>query len=143
MQWLAALLVGVLFGAGLLLAGMTNPAKVINFLDITGAWDPSLVFVMGGGATVAAAAFWRAKGLSRPLLADVFALPTRKQIDLPLLLGSALFGIGWGLGGYCPGPALAGLVLGRSETLLFVVAMLGGMALHRLQSGRSKTGPKL
>ena len=132
MQLIAALAAGLLFGAGLLLAGMTNPAKVINFLDITGQWDPSLIFVMGGGAVVAALAFWRVKGMPHSLLGVPFSLPTRNDIDRPLVLGSALFGIGWGIGGYCPGPALAGLVLGYSETGLFVVAMLAGMVLQHL-----------
>jgi uncharacterized membrane protein YedE/YeeE len=137
MQIIAAAVAGLVFGVGLTVAGMVNPEKVLNFLDISGAWDPSLVLVMGGGATVAAAGYAWLRQQSRPALAPAFQWPTARRIDRPLVVGSALFGIGWGLAGLCPGPAIAVLTLAPREALPFVVAMAAGMALrarsHRIQ----------
>ena len=129
---LLALATGVVFGAGLLLSGMTQPAKVVNFLDVMGAWDPSLAFVMGGAIAVHFLAYRLVPHLPKPVWAPVWAIPARRDIDVRLLLGAALFGAGWGLGGYCPGPALTSVVAGASSTLLFTGAMLGGMWANRI-----------
>jgi uncharacterized membrane protein YedE/YeeE len=124
-----ALLVGLLFGIGLIVSGMTDPAKVIGFLDLAGRWDPSLGLVMGGAVTVAMVAFRVASERTRSLLGDVMRLPTASQIDRRLVLGGLAFGAGWGLAGYCPGPALASLAGGSANALLFVAAMLAGMVM--------------
>ncbi|MBM4228502.1 MAG: hypothetical protein FJ164_12275 [Gammaproteobacteria bacterium] len=134
MQTLIAFGVGLLFGCGLILAGMTNPAKVIAFLDLAGRWDPSLALVMGGAMAVASAAFALAKTRARSILGFPMQFPTLKTIDRKLVLGSVAFGIGWGLGGLCPGPAIVALASGRQEVFVFVVAMLAGMAIHELFS---------
>ena len=123
---------GLLFGLGLVVSRMIDPAKVLGFLDLAGHWDPSLAFVMAGAVSVAAVGFGIAGMRAAPLLAEDFRGPTRTAIDRPLVAGALLFGIGWGLVGYCPGPALASLGLGRTETLVFLAAMLAGMAAHRL-----------
>jgi uncharacterized membrane protein YedE/YeeE len=128
--WLASLAAGVVFGAGLALADMTNPAKVQNFLDVFGAWDPSLAFVMGTALVTSALGYRVARRRGAPLLASVFSLPDRSDLDLRLAAGAALFGVGWGLGGLCPGPALAGLLQGVPQFYVFVAAMLVGMWLH-------------
>jgi uncharacterized membrane protein YedE/YeeE len=118
------LLAGVLFGAGLVIGGMTEPAKVRGFLDFFGAWDPTLMFVMGGAVSVHWLAYRWVRGRKAPLIASAFQIPSRKDIDLKLLAGAALFGFGWGLGGYCPGPAVASLPSGGLSVLAFVAAML-------------------
>lgn len=123
---LAAALCGVLFGVGLALAQMIDPNKVLAFLDVAGAWDPSLILVMGGGAGVTATLFPWVLRRPRPRLDTVFHLPTKRRVDAQLLAGAALFGIGWGLAGYCPGPALVALTLGTAEPWLFVAAMIAG-----------------
>lgn len=124
--------VGALFGIGLLLSGMTQPAKVIGFLNPTHHWDPSLAFVMAGAAGVYAVLFRMIRARGRPWLDVRFHLPTRRDLDLPLILGAALFGVGWGLGGLCPGPALVGAASGNGAVIAFVAAMLAGMYLqHR------------
>ncbi len=128
MNILVNLLVGLLFGLGLLLSGMANPEKVLNFLDISGHWDPSLAFVMGGAVIVAAIGYRLTFRRARPVLDDSFYLPTGQQIDRKLILGAALFGTGWGLVGFCPGPALVSLTLAAPATLAFVPAMLVGAA---------------
>ena len=120
---------GALFGLGLALAGMTRPDKVRAFLDFTGAWDPSLAFVMGGAIAVHAVAWRLIARRASPVFAAGFALPTRRDLDVRLLLGAAVFGVGWGLGGYCPGPALASLVTGSVPVLAFVGAMLAGLVV--------------
>ena len=122
---------GMIFGAGLAVSGMTNPAKVLGFLDPLGRWDPTLAFVMGGALAVAAVAFRVARRSSRPWLAESFAIPTRADLDPQLLVGATLFGLGWGLVGLCPGPALANLFRGRWEVELFVASMIGGVLLYR------------
>lgn len=126
---LSALAAGVLFGAGLAVAGMTNPHKVINFLDVTRHWDPSLALVMGSAIPVSAVTFWLAKRRKRPLFESGFVLPTNTRLERPLWIGSALFGIGWGLGGYCPGPAVASLTAPNLGLVGFVAAMGAGLLL--------------
>jgi uncharacterized membrane protein YedE/YeeE len=120
---------GLIFGLGLVISQMSNPAKVLNFLDFAGTWDPSLAFVMGGAVVVAAIGFWLARSRKTPLLAQSFHLPSKTNIDARLLCGAALFGIGWGLVGFCPGPALTALAFGRREPVLFVAAMIVGMVV--------------
>jgi uncharacterized membrane protein YedE/YeeE len=138
---LAALAAGLVFGVGLALSQMIDPLKVLGFLDVSGAWDPSLMFVMGGAVVLAAAGFYLVLLRRRPLLDERFDLPSRAAIDARLLLGSALFGVGWGLAGYCPGPAIATLGLGNAEAWWFVPAMLAGAGLQRWQSQRrARTG---
>lgn len=119
--------VGLLFGIGLILSGMTDPGKVIGFLDLFGAWDPSLALVMGGAIAVGALAFAVARQRSASLLGGVMHLPQPGQVDRQLILGSLVFGVGWGLAGFCPGPALVSLGAGEPRAAVFVVAMLGGM----------------
>jgi len=126
---LSAFAVGLVFGLGLMLAGMTDPGKVIGFLDLAGNWDPSLAFVMGGAIAVGLGAFAFARRRTVAFLGGAMHLPTARDIDKRLLLGSLLFGIGWGLGGFCPGPALVSLATGNAKAIVFVVAMLAGMAL--------------
>jgi uncharacterized membrane protein YedE/YeeE len=129
-----ALAAGLLFGAGLTFSGMTDPQRVRGFLDLFGRWDPTLAFVMGGAVLVMALA-WRLRGRMRhPLFAEKFVLPGRSDLDAQLILGSALFGIGWGLAGLCPGPAIASLALAPAAVLPFVAAMLAGMGIHRLST---------
>ena len=129
---LPPLVSGTLFGAGLTLSGMTDPARVRGVLDLFGNWDPTLAFVMGGAVMVMAFAWQLRKRLGHPLFAERFVLPDRSDFDARLISGSALFGIGWGLAGLCPGPAIASLALAPAAILPFVVAMLAGMAIHRL-----------
>ena len=137
-------LCGLVFGVGLLVSGMANPAKVLNFLDVAGAWDPSLAFVMGGASLTAFAGFRLAWRRPRPVALPRFDLPTRTAIDAPLLGGAALFGIGWGIGGFCPGPAWTALALGAPGTLVFVPAMVlglvGGRMIAPVLSFPSRTG---
>ena len=123
---------GLLFGAGLLVSGMAQPAKVVGFLDVLGDWDPSLAFVMLGAIAVHFLAYRLVPKLERPLLGERFGIPTRRDIDPRLLIGAALFGAGWGLAGYCPGPAMTTLVSGASTTLLFTGGMLAGMWAHTI-----------
>ena len=125
-----ALVSGVLFGLGLTLSGMSDPAKVLGFLDITGAWIPDLIFVMGGAVIVT---FFLTPSVLRrqaPLMASAFSLPGKQLLDRRLVGGAMLFGIGWGLSGYCPGPALVSLLYGYESTLIFCLAMFAGMALE-------------
>jgi len=127
-------LVGLPFGAGLILGGMTNPSKVIGFLDFLGMWDPSLAFVMGGAVVISFLAFRGAKQREFSLFGRVIMLDDSKSIDLRLLLGSALFGIGWGISGFCPGPAIASLGTGEWKVFLFVIAMMiGSWVAGRIQ----------
>ena len=128
---------GLVFGIGLVISGMANPAKVQNFLDIAGSWDPSLAFVMGAAVLVAFVGYRVAFRRQKPVIADSFSLPTKTHIDGRLLLGAAIFGVGWGLGGYCPGPALTALPLLAEGTLVFVPAMLVGLFLARALATRA------
>jgi uncharacterized membrane protein YedE/YeeE len=125
-------LVGLLFGLGLILAGMTDPGKVQGFLDLAGPWDPSLAFVMGGAIVVGYLAFALARRRTSALLGGAMRLPSAREIDRPLVVGSLVFGVGWGLAGFCPGPALVALGAGHWQALVFVLAMLAGMAVHDL-----------
>jgi uncharacterized membrane protein YedE/YeeE len=128
--------VGLIFGFGLLLSGMSNPAKVLNFLDLggiaTGTWDPSLAFVMVGAIAVAFVGFRLVLRRSRPIFAGRFHMPTRRELDARIVAGPAIFGIGWGLAGFCPGPALTALGFGTTAAVIFVVAMFAGMWLARV-----------
>ena len=137
MQLFIAFAVGLLFGVGLIVSGMIDPGKVLAFLDLAGEWDPSLAFVMAGAILVGTIAFALAEKRSRTLLGEVMRLPTATAIDARLMLGAALFGVGWGLAGYCPGPALASLVVGGVKPFVFVVSLLTGMTVFELLEYRS------
>jgi uncharacterized membrane protein YedE/YeeE len=128
---LAALFSGIVFGLGLAIAGMTNPRKVLGFLDLAGDWDPSLLLVLGAAVVVAFAGFRWVLRSGAPLLDTRFDLPQARTIDAPLLLGAALFGVGWGISGYCPGPAIASLANGNRELMVFLPTLLLGQWLHR------------
>ena len=130
MNFVAALAAGLVFGIGLILSGMTDPGKVIGFLDVAGRWDPSLALVMGGAILVGFFAFRLAGRRGKTFLGGGLHLPQRRDIDLRLVGGSLLFGIGWGLAGFCPGPALVSLASGQQPAAIFVAAMLGGMLLY-------------
>ncbi len=137
MTILIAALAGLVFGLGLLVSGMADPQKVLGFLDLAGAWDPSLALVMGGAIALGLPGFAWARRRSRSLLGEPMHLPARQAVDAPLLIGSALFGIGWGLAGYCPGPALVGTAAGWGSAAIFSAAMLAGMLLFGLWSNKS------
>jgi uncharacterized protein len=124
-----SLLAGIMFGAGLTLSDMVNPARVLNFLDVAGDWDPTLMFVMAGGLGVATLGYRLAFQRGAPLVAAEFNLPTKRSVDLPLVGGAAVFGVGWGLAGICPGPALTDVATLEPKVLLFIAAMLVGMVL--------------
>lgn len=132
----AAFAAGLLFGAGLLLSGMTDPAKVIGFLDVAGAWDPSLAFVMGGAILVGFFAFRLARRRGEAFLGGAMHLPKRRDIDKRLLAGSVAFGVGWGLAGFCPGPGLVSFAAGHVEAAVFVAAMLAGMLAYTFAERR-------
>ncbi|WP_045834546.1 YeeE/YedE family protein [Hyphomicrobium sp. 99] len=137
---LVNLAAGLLFGVGLVISGMANPAKVLNFLDVAGSWDPSLAFVMLGAIAVTATGYRYVLQRSKPLLDQSFHLPVQNEIDRPLVIGSAIFGLGWGLIGFCPGPAIASLGLAATGTLVFVPTMLIGIAAAAIAGKRpSKT----
>ncbi|SFI92888.1 YeeE/YedE family protein [Aerobium aerolatum] len=132
MSFLVNLVLGLLFGAGLVVSGMADPAKILNFLDLFGTWDPSLIFVMGGAVVVAFVGFRLVLRRDAPIAGKTFHLPTRKDIDARVIVGPAIFGIGWGLGGFCPGPALTAIGLGTTGALAFVPSMIAGMWGARL-----------
>ncbi len=132
MQWVTAGLAGLLLGAGLILSGMANPAKVIGFLDVAGPWDPSLGLVMGGGLVVGTIGFALLKKQPKTLMGEPLNLPTSRKIDLRLILGSVLFGIGWGITGICPGPGLVLLGAGIPEGIVYIASLLAGMTLYSL-----------
>ncbi len=142
MRYINALLAGLVFGIGLIVSGMANPRKVIGFLDLAGNWDPSLALVMAGAIAVASLAFAVARRLDRSLLGGAIQWPSATRIDLRLIAGSAAFGIGWALAGFCPGPALVVASSGQPKALLFVASMLAGMGLFSLFERRSKAGPR-
>jgi uncharacterized membrane protein YedE/YeeE len=129
---IAVFIAGLLFGAGVTVSGMVNPMKVLNFMDLAGQWDPTLIFVMGAGLLTCLAGYRLVFTRSRPLAADRFELPPSAAIDARLLGGATLFGLGWGLSGFCPGPAVASLVFGYSETFIFVAAMAAGVVAVKL-----------
>ena len=132
MQLLMALLAGLVFGLGLIVSGMTDPSKVTGFLDLAGAWDPSLALVMGGAIGVGLISFRLARTRSEAMLGGAIQLPTARDIDRRLVLGGLAFGVGWGLAGYCPGPALASIATGGSKPLIFTLAMLVGMGIFEV-----------
>ena len=129
MKNLIALVSGLIFGLGLIISGMADPAKVQNFLDPFGTWDPSLIFVMGGAIAITMPGFWLVIRRPHPFFDNVFHLPTYKTIDARLISGSAIFGVGWGFSGFCPGPAVTALPIAANGTLVFVVTMIIGMFL--------------
>lgn len=129
---------GTLFGAGLTVGGMVDPQRVRRFLDIFGEWDPTLAFVMGGAVVVMAIAWRLQRGMTHPVFAEKWSLPDRSDLDARLVAGAAIFGIGWGIAGICPGPALASLALVPAKVLPFIIAMIAGMALHRVTLDRTK-----
>ena len=131
MNKLFSLLSGSIFGFGLTLSSMTNPAKVIGFLDITGNWDPSLMFVMIGAIVISAPIFYLLRNKTKPLFSLNFETPTIKTLDKQLILGASLFGIGWGMVGFCPGPAIASLALLKPFSIIFVIAMAGGFFMSK------------
>lgn len=135
---LMVFLSGIVFAVGLGIAGMTQPQKVTGFLNVVGDWDPSLLFVMGGGATTYFLLRLLILKRSTPIFASTFSLPTRRDIDQPLLVGAALFGLGWGLVGFCPGPALVSTVTGHPAVLMFVLAMAVGMYVFDMLAMRSR-----
>ena len=137
MQLLTALLAGLVFGLGLIVSGMTDPSKVTGFLDLVGVWDPSLALVMGGAIGVGLVAFRLARSRSKALLGGPMQLPTAHQIDRRLVLGGLMFGVGWGMAGYCPGPVLASLATGGSKPLIFTLAMLVGVAVFEVIERRA------
>ena len=136
---LAALAAGLLFGTGLIVSGMTQPQKVLGFLDFAGAWDPSLALVMGAALAVALPGFGHSSGRSASVLGLPMRLPSARQVDRKLLVGAAAFGVGWGLAGLCPGPALVALATGSHKAMLFAGAMLAGMGLHEWIARRKET----
>ncbi len=133
-----AFFVGLLFALGLIISGMTDPAKVIAFLDLAGDWNPALAFVMGGAILIGASAFTIAKKRQRSLLGAPMQLPAATQLDKRLVLGSLVFGIGWGIAGFCPGPAIVSAAAGQPKAWIFVAAMLAGMALYSIIEQREK-----
>ena len=133
MEMLMALLTGLIFGLGLIISGMTDPSKVIGFLDLAGKWDPSLALVMGGAILPGIFAFRFATTRQQAILGGPMRLATARHIDRRLVLGGLAFGVGWGLAGYCPGPALASLATGGSKPLIFTIAMLAGMGIFEIQ----------
>lgn len=135
---LVAIACGVLFGAGMVVSDMINPARVLAFLDVTGAWDPSLAFVMGGALIPSSLAYLIRRRMDAPVAADDFHVPEGRRIDRPLIGGAILFGLGWGLVGLCPGPALAALTTGAWQAFAFVAAMVAGMAVFRVTLGRTR-----
>lgn len=143
MRLIASYIIGLIFGVGISISGMANPAKVLNFFDVAGTWDPSLIFVMGGAVVVTFIGYRFVLKRPAPIMEAKFQLPTRRDLDLPLIAGSAVFGIGWGIAGFCPGGALPALGTGKSEVFIFVAALLAGIIavniLKRLRVSRSAT----
>lgn len=133
-----AFFVGLLFGLGLIISGMTDPSKIIGFLDLAGAWDPTLTFVMGGAILIGSGGFAIAKKRQRSLLGAPMQLPTVSNLDKSLLVGSLAFGVGWGISGFCPGPAIVSAATGQPKAWVFVAAMLIGMALYGMIEQRGK-----
>jgi uncharacterized protein len=140
---LIGLTAGLIFGLGLCLSGLADPALVLGFLDVAGAWNPTLLFVMGAGLIVTLIGYRLVFGRGRPLLSRHFNLPTSTMIDSPLISGAVIFGIGWGLAGYCPGPAVVSLASGRPEVFVFVTAMVTGMIAVRWMRARPAVLPEV
>ncbi|UWQ09376.1 YeeE/YedE family protein [Aliiroseovarius crassostreae] len=144
MPLLLIFVIGAIFGLGISVSGMANPAKVLNFFDIAGSWDPSLAFVMGGALAVTIPGYWWVFRRGRPVLEASFTLPGTRLIDRKLVLGSVTFGLGWGLAGFCPGAALPVLATGNSDVAIFVLAMLAGLFVARwaiARQARLSTSP--
>ena len=131
MRLITYYLVGLIFGLGISISGMGNPAKVVNFFDIAGTWDPSLIFVMGGALVVTFLGYRVVLGKPKPAMAKEFLLPSKQEIDLPLVGGAIIFGIGWGIGGFCPGGALPVIGTGKIEVVYFIAALLAGSFVAR------------
>ena len=129
---IVAFVCGLVFGAGLIISQMINPAKVIGFLDVTGKWDPSLALVMAGAVAVFGVLYRLALRQGTPLLAPQFTLPEKDSVDAPLMVGALVFGVGWGLGGFCPGPAIVSAAFGDARVWVFVAAIIAGMLLYRI-----------
>ncbi len=129
---IVAFVCGLVFGAGLIISQMSNPAKVIGFLDVTGKWDPSLALVMAGAVAVFGVLYRLALRQGTPLLAPQFTLPEKDSVDAPLMVGALVFGVGWGLGGFCPGPAIVSAAFGDARVWVFVAAIIAGMLLYRI-----------
>ena len=139
---ITGLVAGIIFGIGLSISGMVNPAKVMGFLDFFGQWDPSLAFVMGGAVGVYAIGYRLVTTKSsKPIYGETFQIPTRTDLDARLIAGAVLFGAGWGLAGYCPGPAITGLAFGFSQTFIFFAAMAVGVIVFKLTMGRKPAAP--
>jgi uncharacterized membrane protein YedE/YeeE len=136
---LPAIVVGLIFGAGLALSDMINPARVLAFLDVAGDWDPTLAFVLGGALIPSAIGYWLSRRMKRPLFDQQFRIPQNRTVEPKLLAGAAIFGIGWGLAGFCPGPAIAALGFGLWQPWLFVLAMVAGMLAHRVVQDSQQT----
>jgi uncharacterized protein len=136
MATLTSFLIGLLFGVGLIVSGMTDPSKIIGFLDLAGTWDPSLAFVMGGAVLVGTAGFRLAEGRPTSVLGGLRQLPGTRGIDARLILGSAVFGVGWGLAGFCPGPVVVAFGAGYDKAAVFLIAMLAGMVAYELTERR-------
>ncbi|THH36847.1 YeeE/YedE family protein [Aliishimia ponticola] len=136
MRLFATYLIGLIFGVGISISGMANPAKVLNFFDVFGTWDPSLIFVMGGAVVVTFIGYRLVLGRSAPLMDTTFHLPTRRDLDLRLIGGSAVFGVGWGIAGFCPGGALPALGTGRMEVIVFTIALVAGIFLAKFLQNR-------
>lgn len=136
MRLLSTFVIGLVFGLGIALSGMINPAKVLNFFDLAGSWDPSLAFVMGGALAVAIPGYRLALGRPAPVLDDRFQLPDTRVIDRRLVLGSATFGVGWGIAGFCPGGALPAIGTGRADVLIFIAALILGLLIARFLQQR-------
>ena len=132
MSKIISLISGIIFGAGLAISNMINPAKVLGFLNFFDQWDPSLIFVMIGAILTSAPFFFLFRNKSKPLFVEIFSIPKTKNIDSKLIVGSSLFGVGWGLVGFCPGPAIASLALVNEYTIFFLISMFGGFFLTRL-----------
>ena len=141
-QNFVALVAGVLFGLGLGVSQMIDRDRVLGFLDITGVWDPTLLFVLGGAVTVTVIAFRFVLRLPHPIVTDKFHLPTQKTIDGRLIIGAALFGVGWGIAGYCPGPGVTALVMGISNPVLFMAALIAGSLAYKQYSALAKPGQR-
>lgn len=138
MKIFSGLVAGLIFGLGLVVSGMANPAKVLNFLDLFGVWDPSLAFVMGGAIAIALPGFKIAGSRAKPLFAEIFQMPTKSEFDMPLIIGAIFFGIGWGIGGFCPGPAMTAIFFAAKGTFVFVPAMIIGMWIAKFAISRKK-----
>jgi uncharacterized membrane protein YedE/YeeE len=133
-QSISALIAGLIFGMGLIISEMVNPLRVRGFLDVSGLWDPTLIFVMIGALIVSAIGFKLAVFRKAPLFANSFSLPSMQQIDRSLILGAIMFGVGWGISGLCPGPVIVGLATANTDIIIFMLAMICGMKLHKLMA---------